>query len=108
MNNKIIEFLKGNESCDYHINIHGGKKETYDELIEKYPPEYKSHQYLDGCCSHSYGAYYPDGFEVKVFVNYNDRELKERAREIALDRAEDNARDACMQKWRETQELKKD
>ena len=108
MNNKIIEFLSKREECDHQIHIHGGGKKTYDELIKEFPPKHKYHQYLDSICRHAYGAIYPDNLDVTVFTDYNDNDYKERAREIALDSAKDEAQNTCMQKWRETQEAKKE
>ena len=107
MNNKIIKFLSERAECDHWISIHNGKKKTYADLIEKFPPKHKYHRYLDSICRHVYGAIYPDNLDVSVFVDYDDNDYKERAREIALESAKENAQYACMQKWRETQGNKK-
>ena len=108
MNNKIIEFLSEREKCDIAIKIYTGTKETYNELLKEFPPEKTYHRYLDGCCSHSYEAHYPNNTEVLIFVTYGNDDYKKRAREIALAGAEDNALNTCMDKWRETQEAKKE
>ena len=108
MNNKIIEFLSERANCDYQIGIFNGKKETYDELLKKFPTKHNGHSYLDGCYCHSYEAFYPNEVRVTIYVNYSDNEFKERAREIALIKAQGKAQGACMQKLRETQEAKKE
>ena len=107
MNNKIIEFLSKREEFTQTIYIHGGKKETYDKLLEKFPTKEIGDKLLDSCCKHSYSVGYPN-LDIIIFLDYNETELKERAREIALASAEKSAESACMQKWRETQEAKKE
>ena len=107
MNNKIIEFLSKREQCDHEVSIFNGKKETFNELLNEFPTKSTYHRHLDASCCHSRGAYYPN-LQVTIYVNYNEKELKERAREIALAGAEKSAESACMKKWRETQKAKKE
>ena len=108
MNNKIIEFLSKREKCDIDVFCHNGSKKTYYDLLKEFPTENNSHAYLDSCRKHSYRAEYPNALDIVFLVPYNETELKERAREIALDSAKDEAQNTCMQKWRETQEAKKE
>ena len=114
MDNKVLDFIlekskKEELMTSHEFRIYSGSKEIFNEILKKYPTERHYHLHIDSGSFHNYELVYgkyPYDFKISITVNYDKTEMKERAREIALKKAEETATNACMQKWRETQKRK--